>query len=173
MKKKFTGILAAVLSLTMFTACGSTNETTEIDATTEAVTTTVPTTTAPIEEYEEFVLYDSSKCKITFCGIQATSGYVEIKLEVENYTDDSIIITPWSGCTFNGYDIFPDSSDSVVSANSKKIDNIAFKKSYLSDANIAKISDIKLRFYLRDSDYKETWHEYAEKEFTLNPAFSI
>jgi len=131
------------------------------------------------QDYQDVELYSSSRCKMTFCGIKQNSNDVIISAEVENLTDDTLFVEAWSGWVINSYDIYADGGTSV-SVNSKSIMNVRISKYSLEEASIKEISDIRMDFYISDSDpvwgseLTRNWEERPE-DITLNldPPFPV
>ncbi|MBP0965005.1 MAG: catabolite control protein A [Oscillospiraceae bacterium] len=111
---------------------------------------------------EETVLIDEDDIKITAKELVYTGGLAEVKLTIENNSDQdlSFLCATISYCcnSVNGYMAGEGYLNCEVAAGKKANDSISFNTDELLLHGITEISDIELGFFTRDEEYNYIYY---------------
>lgn len=99
---------------------------------------------------EEQVIYDNKGIKITATGLDDSIFGTELKLSIENNSEDNITVQTFNA-NVNGYMVSTIMSVDVASGK-KANDSITFETSGLKDCGIDKIATMEFRFTILDPE---------------------
>lgn len=110
---------------------------------------------------EETVLYDENNVKITATELNYGNYKAELKLMIENNSDESLSFIAGSlghsGNSVNGYMISDGYLNCDVAAGKKAMDTIGFSYDDLSIYGIYEIADIEIDIEIEDDDYNKIY----------------
>lgn len=171
MKKKFLGLVATVLVLSIALACVGCSSSSSSSSASKA-----KTSEEKVEEKAEEVnqvLFDNEYCSCTLTGYdESILQPFALKVTLENKTADKELMFSVQDVSVNGFMCDPFWADTVA-AGKKANDTIGWMSSTLEDSGVSgTVETIELHF--RVTDYND-WMSDAlvDQVITLNPGIEI
>ncbi len=177
--KKFMVLLLSLSLLLALAACGGSASTDDGGSDADAASSNTASDTQVSENtaeeteaaFEEMAVVDNDQCAITITGIDPDNiwGYT-LEATLENKSSDTTYMFAIRNASVNGVDSDPFFASEVAAGKKANVD-ISFTDSTLEENGIVDYTDIKLTFYVYDSDdwtaenvAEETVHVYPDGE---------
>ncbi|MGM9942315.1 MAG: hypothetical protein ACI32N_10075 [Bulleidia sp.] len=156
-------ILCLTLSGTMTLGCGSSDSGKDISGVTNSDSETDTTgnhqETGSAVTIEEQVLYEGNDIRITATGIEDGLFGTDLKLLIENNSDQSITVQARNS-NVNGF-MVDTLMSADVAADKKANDSLTFETSGLKDCGIDSVATMEFTFHIMNAD---TWEDIADTD---------